>query len=155
MRTTSFLFATTLMASACGGAAATAPTASTANAAATGAADDPAVRAVDATTLEIDRALLDEALASVDAAGSQVRAVEYRADASGPVVGFKLFGIAAGSPFERLGLLVGDVLTVVNGIAVTSTDALMQAHGTLGGAAAFDLELLRAGAPLVLHYQVR
>ena len=153
MRPTHLLLGTLLLFGACGGAATTPSTTTAGNAAGDTASIDPDVRQVDATTFEISRVLLDRALASTQAEGSTVRAVEFREGDA--VIGFKLFGIEADSPFDRLGLTVGDIITVINGTAVTSSDALMQAHGSLGTAAAFDLELRRDGAPLVLHYSVR
>lgn len=48
------------------------------------------------------------------------------------------------------GVLVGDVLTAVNGDAVTSTGSLLRAVSKLEPGAAVDLELWRDGGPLTL-----
>lgn len=53
---------------------------------------------------------------------------------------------------EKLGLQPGDLLTVVNGVALTTPLKGMEALGTLEKSQALQLSLLRDGKPVTIHH---
>ncbi len=75
-------------------------------------------------------------------AGQAVRLSAAQRGAGGPESGVLVVHVIEGSPAERAGLLVGDVLTALDGIALESPDRLLEALAGRGGQPA-TLRILR------------
>ncbi len=75
----------------------------------------------------------------------------------GKVVGMKLYGIRRSSVVGALGFMNGDTVTAINGLPVTSPDALLEAYSkvTPKPGAETTVEVLRRGRPITLRYRVR
>lgn len=101
----------------------------------------PGIKRIDATQVEIDRAVL------------RAMAVHpsLPRDASGGL-GDPLVVYRAGSLLEALGLEVFDRVLTVDGTQVESERALERALGGLGSARQFAIELERNGAPISIAY---
>lgn len=102
---------------------------------------------------EVDRALVEQVMANPMAFLKRVRAVPAIVD--GQAVGFKLYGVTPTSLPGRLGLANGDTLQAVNGFALTSASAALDAYGQLREATALKLSLTRRGKPLTLKVSIR
>lgn len=72
----------------------------------------------------------------------------------GEITGWRLHGIAPGSPLFRAGLRTNDVLRRVNGIDVTSPAVVEALYQALGGASALTVGITRGGVPRLLHYAI-
>ena len=66
-------------------------------------------------------------------AGQAVRLSAAQAGTGGPEGGVLVVQVIEGSPAERAGLLVGDVLTAIDGVALDSPDRLLEALAGRGG----------------------
>jgi general secretion pathway protein C len=84
---------------------------------------------------------------------TQLRAVAEVDD--GRPAGFRLFSIASGSLFARLGLEDGDVVQRVNGTAITDPAALLGFLQRLRSEPRVALDIMRSGAPRTLVYDLR
>jgi membrane-associated protease RseP (regulator of RpoE activity) len=72
---------------------------------------------------------------------------------SAPGGGFRLHEVA-GSPLERAGVREGDVIVSINGTRLASATDAMKAYATMYTVSAADIVLVRAGAPVTLHYRL-
>ena len=68
--------------------------------------------------------------------------------------GFKLFAIRPGSLIDRLGLQNGDRLVRVNGLELSSPDAVLEAYSRLRSAAEIELEIDRGGTTTHQRYHL-
>lgn len=68
----------------------------------------------------------------------------------GKTKGLRITEIGQGSPAERSGLKVGDVLTKISGKAFKSAGDLLDAAAKAAQTASYDVEFLRDGAPMKL-----
>ncbi|MDQ6953242.1 MAG: type II secretion system protein N [Mariprofundaceae bacterium] len=84
---------------------------------------------------------------------SQARVVPHFSQ--GKSDGFTIMEIVPGSLYEQIGLQNGDVIHKVNGQAVTSAEQAMTMYQTLQHASSIDLELLRGGSIVPIHYQIQ
>lgn len=111
------------------------------------------IRKVNDTTFEVERSLVDRALANPVAFIKGGRAAPAMVD--GKPVGFRLFAVRSGSALARLGLASGDTLTAINGFDLTSMDATMNAYAKLRDATSLELSVDRKGKPTTLRYAIR
>lgn len=103
----------------------------------------------------IDRAWLRGAVTS-ETMLKQARVLPSTRD--GEVVGFKLYAIRHGSIPYLLGIKNGDLITRINGRALTSADAVMelwQQLEELGAVEVIELALERRGQPTRLRVELR
>jgi len=84
---------------------------------------------------------------------SQARALPHIKN--GKMDGFVLSEIVPGSLYQSIGLQNGDVLLKVNGLKITGAKQAMEMYQKLQTASVIDLELIRAGAMMPLHYEIR
>jgi S1-C subfamily serine protease len=63
-------------------------------------------------------------------AGQTVRLTDRQRGADGPKTGLLVIGLTPGGPADQAGLLVGDIVTTFDGVAIDSTDRLLE---TLSG----------------------
>jgi hypothetical protein len=110
------------------------------------------IRKIDATHYEIKRAALDAVLGDPMAIARSARVVPSMKN--GNMDGFKLFGIRPGTLSARLGLLNGDTLRAINGLALDEPDKALEVYTKLRTATALRLELERQGKPLTLSIQI-
>ncbi|MBJ6762933.1 hypothetical protein JGU66_19385 [Myxococcaceae bacterium JPH2] len=96
---------------------------------------------------------LDNAMARVSDVAREARIVP--AFQSGHPVGLKLWGVRPESLYARLGLQSGDVLSRLNGTALTNPDTVRDACTRLRDVQTIELELLRHGARRTHIYRVR
>ncbi|MDQ6994670.1 MAG: type II secretion system protein N [Mariprofundaceae bacterium] len=69
--------------------------------------------------------------------------------------GFTIMEIVPGSLYQQIGLQNGDVIHKVNGQTVTSAEQAMTMYQTLQHAPSIDLELLRGGSIVPIHYDIQ
>jgi general secretion pathway protein C len=69
--------------------------------------------------------------------------------------GFLVREIQPGSVYEKLGLQVGDVIRSVNGQPVNSVQDAMRSYAQAKGSGNVRLEIVRAGRPEMLQYNVQ
>lgn len=72
----------------------------------------------------------------------------------GKTIGFKLFSIAPGSLYARMGLQNGDIVTRINGHELTSPEKGLEIYAKLKDAKRVTVELKRRGAPATLTYSL-
>ncbi len=72
----------------------------------------------------------------------------------GDAHGAFVYGVFKGSPADKAGLLPGDLITKVNGESLKDSNDLMLAIGNLAPGRTVELDLLRAGSPKHLSFQV-
>jgi hypothetical protein len=116
------------------------------------AADADPIKKLDDTHFEIDLALIAKVMANPMELAKTARVVP--ADKGG----FKLYAIRPSSMLAKLGLVNGDVVHAVAGIAIGSADAALQAYTAVGALApgqSFEVALTRHGKPLSIAYRVR
>lgn len=93
-----------------------------------------------------------------DAIRQQVQRPEFLSQAlivPQPGGGFQVREVQAGSLYEKLGLRAGDVIRSVNGQPVNNMDEAMRMYQQLGTMGQINVEVVRAGRPEVLHYDMR
>ena len=110
------------------------------------------IRRVDATHAAVPRALIDELLASPVAFGRAARAIP--ALKAGAVIGFKLYAVRPGGLCARLGLVNGDTVTAIDGVALDTMDRALDAFSTLRTATTVELAVTRHGKPLTLSVAI-
>ena len=74
---------------------------------------------------------------------------------NGVMVGVKTLRIRSGSELDTLGLKNGDVLTEINGVALTTPEAVASLKQAMTSGEAMTIQLLRDGAPLSLTVDIK
>lgn len=72
----------------------------------------------------------------------------------GKVSGYQVKNVAAGSLAARYGIQNGDVVTRVNGIALNNLSQVNEIYRSVRPGTPFAVEILRAGSPLTLSFQL-
>jgi general secretion pathway protein C len=109
---------------------------------------DDGVRAIDDTTFEVKRKLIEDVLARPQAAAGGARVVP-RPD------GLRVMRVRPDSAHARLGLRSGDSIHAVNGIELSSPDKMLEAITQLRNESNISLSITRRGEPVTLKYTVR
>jgi len=117
------------------------------------AAIDNGVKKIDDTTYEIDKSLVEKALANPMALAKGARVVP--AVKNGKPDGFKLYAIRPSSVYAKLGLTNGDTLQSINGFELTSADKALEVYTKLREATQLEVEITRRGKPMTLKYTIR
>lgn len=117
------------------------------------AAIDNGVKKIDENTYEIDKSLVDKALANPMALAKGARVVP--AVKNGKPDGFKLYAIRPSSVYAKLGLSNGDTLQSINGFELTSADKALEVYTKLREATQLEVEITRRGKPMTLKYSIR
>lgn len=105
------------------------------------------------TNYTVNRALMERVLSQQDALFRSTRLIPN--EENGSVNGMKIYGIRRSSVLGRLGIQNGDVLQTVNGLPMTSADALMAAYSGLSRAGTFTIQVVRRGQTMNLQYTVQ
>ncbi len=101
----------------------------------------------------VSRGLIERGIRDFPKLLSQARVVPHFVD--GKADGFVISSIVPGSLYDQVGLRNGDIIRKVNGQRVTSAQQAMAMYQALEKATSIDLEVLRAGQALQLHYDIR
>lgn len=110
------------------------------------------IRAAGADRYEIDAALVKQLTTNPAA----IRGVRFAPHLdSGKITGFQLAFAAKGSIATALGLRRGDVVQAVNGLALSSPDALLEVYTRLREQTTFSADVLRGGKRVTLSYAIR
>lgn len=104
-------------------------------------------------TYEIDKSLVDKALANPMALAKGARVVP--AVKNGKPDGFKLYAIRPTSVYSKLGLTNGDTLQSINGFELTSADKALEVYTKLREATQLEVEITRRGKPMTMKYSIR
>lgn len=102
---------------------------------------------------QITRANLQAQLSNITEILRQAKAVPAY-DASGNIYGFRLSAIEAGSIYQELGLINGDVITGVNGNPVTSAQQAMEMYNSMKNSPNIEIQIERDGRRQSMRYQV-
>jgi general secretion pathway protein C len=114
---------------------------------------DNGIKKIDDNNYEIDRALVDKALANPMAIAKGARVVPSVKD--GKSDGFKLYAIRQNSVYAKLGLSNGDTLQSINGFELTSAEKALEVYTKLREASSLDVSLQRRGKPVNIKYSIR
>jgi general secretion pathway protein C len=110
------------------------------------------IRKLDATHVEVSRAIAAEALASPVAFTRGARVLPASKD--GAMIGFKLYAVRPGGVLAHLGLANGDTITAVAGQPLDSLDHAMDAYTAVRAASRdvgrVDVAIIRRGVPVTL-----
>lgn len=117
------------------------------------AAPDSEVRRTGPDSFIVDRRALTGSVDNTSGLLTQLRAVPEVAD--GRPVGFRLFQISPESVFTRLGIRNGDVVQRVNGTTLADPASLLGFLQRLRDEPRVALDILRAGQPRTLVYDLR
>jgi len=112
------------------------------------------VRRLSATSYQVERAVIDAALADPMALASQVM-IALVVDDDGNGAGYELTTVDAGSLPARLGLRRGDVIEVVNGRAISGPGDAMAAVQALRSASKLVVRVSSYGEPRTMTYTIR
>jgi len=104
-------------------------------------------------TQSITRAYISEQTNNFSKLLSQARVLPYIQN--GENHGFMISEISPHSLYQHIGLKNGDILQKVNGIAITNVAQAIQMYQTLQNKPTIDLELMRNGAMLHIHYNIQ
>lgn len=111
------------------------------------------IKKIDDNNYEIDRALVDRALANPMAIAKGARVVPSVKD--GKSDGFKLYAIRQNSVYAKLGLTNGDTLQSINGFELNSAEKALEVYTKLREASSLDVSLTRRGKPVNIKYSIR
>ena len=114
---------------------------------------DEHIRRTAENAFVVDRREITGAADNMSGLLTQLRAVAEVAE--GRPAGFRLFEIAGGSLFSRLGLQDGDVVQRVNGTAIGDPAALLGFLQRLRTEPRVALDIVRGGVPRTLVYDLR
>lgn len=117
------------------------------------AAIDNGIKKIDDNNYEIDRALVDKALANPMAIAKGARVVPSVKD--GKSDGFKLYAIRQNSVYAKLGLSNGDTLQSINGFELNSAEKALEVYTKLREASSLEVSLQRRGKPVSIKYSIR
>ena len=122
------------------------------NAGLTDAELDDGIEKVSDTKFNIQRSLVDKALANQGSLMKAARVIPH--DENGRVVGVKLYGIRRTSLLGRLGVRNGDMLRTINGFDMTSPDTALQAYSVLRTANKLTLAIKRQNNEMTIEYNI-
>lgn len=111
------------------------------------------VKKIDDNHYEIDKALIDRAIADPMSLAKGARVVPAVKD--GKPDGFKLYAIRPSSVFAKLGLQNGDTLQSVNNFDLTSAQSALEAFTKLQSANTLQLSVTRRGKQEQLTYSIK
>lgn len=116
--------------------------------------DDPAaIRCAAPGTCTVARAAYQAYLEDIDQLTRAARVVPHLVD--GVQVGVKLFGIRPTSPFGRIGLKNGDLITALGEVSLAGgLEALLRAYPTLRAVDRLTFQGQRLGAPFTLQLTI-
>ena len=116
------------------------------------AAIEANVREVSANTWEVDRSVI----ASLKGNPQAFRGIRILPHVeNGKVSGFKITRLSSRSPISKIGVKRGDVISAVNGAALTGPDKVLQMMTQLNTLSRVEITVMRGGKPVNLTYLLR
>jgi hypothetical protein len=112
-----------------------------------------AIKKIDSTHYEVPQATVDLVLANPMAATKGARVVP--AMKNGKPEGIKMYAITPVSLWAKIGFANGDTVTAVNGMPLTDAEAGLDIYVKLREAKKLDINLVRAGKPVVLTILIK
>jgi general secretion pathway protein C len=113
---------------------------------------DEGIEKVTDTKFNIQRSLVDKALANQGSLMKTARVIPH--DENGRVVGVKLYGIRRNSLLGRLGVRNGDMLRTINGFNMASPDTALEAYSVLRTADKLTLAVKRQSKEVTIEYNI-
>jgi len=120
---------------------------------ATGGDEDSGIEKTGDNTYTIKREVLDQLEQNPEELYSQLRVLPHK-DENGDNDGFRLSGVRRDSFFYKIGLKNGDIVHSVNGYAITSTNATMEAYEALGEESIYAVSLTRRGRSITITIHI-
>jgi general secretion pathway protein C len=102
---------------------------------------------------EVQRATVDSLLGNMSVLSRSARIVPEIKD--GKPAGFRLFSVRPDGPFAKIGLQNGDVISVINGLEMTSPDKALEVYTKLKSASHLSVGLERNGQKITKDYNIR
>jgi type II secretion system protein C len=116
------------------------------------AAIEANVREVGANTWEVDRSVI----ASLKGNPQAFRGIRILPHVeNGKASGFKVTQLSARSPISKIGVKRGDVISAVNGAALTGPDKVLQMMTQINTLSRVEITVMRGGKPVNLTYLLR
>ena len=103
----------------------------------------------------VNQGFLEKNLLNLNEILQTARAVPYVDPTSGKFRGFLIQSIDPSSPFTKLGVRQGDVLTAVNDIVLDNAGKGLEAFQKLRNSPRVSLQVLRGGQPTTMSYDVQ
>ena len=113
---------------------------------------DEGIEKITDTKFNIQRSLVDKALANQGSLMKTARVIPH--DENGRVVGVKLYGIRRNSLLGRLGVRNGDMLRTINGFDMASPDTALEAYSVLRTADKLTLAVKRQSKEVTIEYNI-
>jgi len=110
------------------------------------------IRKISDTKFNIQRSLVDKALANQGSLMKAARVIPY--EENGRIVGVKLYGIRRMNLLGRLGIRNGDMLRTINGFDMTSPDTALEAYSRLRSADKLTLAIKRQHREMTVEYNI-
>jgi type II secretory pathway component PulC len=103
----------------------------------------------------VNQAFLEKNLLNLNEILQTARATPYVDPSSGKFRGFLIQSIDPNSPFRKLGVNQGDVLTAVNDIVLDNAGKGLEAFQKLRNSPKVSLQVLRGGQPYSMSYDIK
>lgn len=104
---------------------------------------------------QVNQAFLEKNLLNLNEILQTARAVPYVDPNSGKFKGFLIQSIDPNSPFKKLGVNQGDILTNVNNIVLDNPGRGLEAFQNLRNSPKITLQVLRGGQPHTMSYDIK
>jgi general secretion pathway protein C len=103
----------------------------------------------------VNQSFLEKNLLNLNEILQTARAIPYVDPSSGKFKGFLIQSIDPSSPFKKLGVNQGDVLTAVNDIVLDNAGKGLEAFQKLRNSPKVSLQVLRGGQPVSMSYDIK
>lgn len=104
---------------------------------------------------QVNQSFLEKNILNLNDILQTARAVPYLEPGSGQFKGFLIQSMDQDSPFAKLGVRQGDILTTVNDIVLDNAGKGLEAFQRLRNSPKIDLEVIRSGQRKALTYDIR
>ena len=104
-------------------------------------------------TYEITRSTLETVLGNMSLLSRSARIVPEIRD--GKAAGFRLYSVRPDGPFALIGMQNGDVISVINGLEITSPQKALEVYAKLKSASHLSVGIERNGQRVTKDYSIR
>jgi general secretion pathway protein C len=104
-------------------------------------------------TYEIGRSTLETVLGNMSLLSRSARIVPEIRD--GKAAGFRLYSVRPEGPFALIGMQNGDVISVINGLEITSPEKALEVYAKLKSASHLSVGIERNGQRVTKEYSIR
>jgi general secretion pathway protein C len=104
-------------------------------------------------TYEIGRSTLETVLGNMSLLSRSARIVPEIRD--GKAAGFRLYSVRPEGPFALIGMQNGDVISVINGLEITSPEKALEVYSKLKSASHLSVGIERNGQRVTKEYSIR